>query len=82
MVINPIVGVYIPILRIPIKGGIISIPNIATFDHGTYAHMYVERSMCDTKSQLGPKIESHEFCSSEIDTIFGEPSLFSQQKTC
>ena len=26
MVINPIVGVYIPILRIPIKGGM-SIPN-------------------------------------------------------
>ena len=36
MVINPIVGVYIPIIRIPIKGGMI-IPNIATFDHGTYA---------------------------------------------
>ena len=34
MVINPIVGVYIPIIRIPIKGGM-TIPNIATFDHGT-----------------------------------------------
>ena len=34
MVINPIVGVYIPIIRIPIKGGM-AIPNIATFDHGT-----------------------------------------------
>ena len=34
-VINPIVGVYIPIKRIPIKGGM-TIPNIATFDHGTY----------------------------------------------
>ena len=33
--INPIVGVYIPIIRIPIKGGM-TIPNIATFDHGTY----------------------------------------------
>ena len=33
-VINPIVGVYIPIIRIPIKGGM-TIPNIATFDHGT-----------------------------------------------
>ena len=32
--INPIVGVYIPIIRIPIKGGM-TIPNIATFDHGT-----------------------------------------------
>ena len=29
MVINPIVGVYIPIIRIPIKGGM-TIPNIAT----------------------------------------------------
>ena len=35
MVINPIVGVYIPIIRIPIKGGM-TIPNIATFDHATY----------------------------------------------
>ena len=38
MVINPIVGVYIPIIRIPIKGGTggMTIPNIATFDHGTF----------------------------------------------
>ena len=35
MVINRIVGVYIPIIRILIKGGM-TIPNIATFDHGTY----------------------------------------------
>ena len=35
MVINQIVGVYISIKRIPIKGGM-TIPNIATFDHGTY----------------------------------------------
>ena len=33
--INPMVGVYIPIIRIPIKGGM-TIPNIATFDHGTH----------------------------------------------
>ena len=33
--INPIVGVYIPIIRIPIKGGM-TIPNIRSFDHGTY----------------------------------------------
>ncbi len=32
--INPIVGVYIPIIRIPINGGM-TIPNIATFHHGT-----------------------------------------------
>ena len=30
MVINPIVGVYIPIIRIPIKGGM-TIPHIAMF---------------------------------------------------
>ncbi len=35
MVINPIVGVYIPIIRIPIKG-VMTIPNISTFDRGTY----------------------------------------------
>ena len=35
MVRNPIVGVYITIIRIPIKGGM-TITNIATFDHGTY----------------------------------------------
>ena len=35
MVINPIVRVYITIIRIPIKGGM-TIPNIATLDHGTY----------------------------------------------
>ncbi len=46
MVINPIVGVYIPIIRIPIKGGM-TIPNIATFDHGTDAAI----SKSDTKSQ-------------------------------
>ena len=39
MVINPIVGVYIPIIRIPIKGWM-TIPNIATFDHGTYMFNY------------------------------------------
>ena len=39
MGINPIVGVYIPIIRIPIKGGM-TIRNIATFDHGTYIYIY------------------------------------------
>ncbi len=29
------IGVYIPIIRIPITGGM-TIPNLATFDHGTY----------------------------------------------
>ena len=45
MVINPIVGEYIPIIRIPIKGGI-TIPNIATFDHGTYALCMVYLLRC------------------------------------
>ncbi len=34
MVINPIVGVYIPIKRIPIKDGM-TIPNIGSLDPGT-----------------------------------------------
>ena len=39
MVINPIVGVYIPIIRIPTKGGM-TILNIATFDPGSYNIYY------------------------------------------
>ena len=35
MVINPIVGVCIPIVRIPIKGGV-TIPNMRSLDPGTY----------------------------------------------
>ena len=46
MVINPIVGVCIPIIRIPIKGGM-TIPNIATFDHGTYG-IYDHICQCTT----------------------------------
>ena len=33
--INPIVGVYIPIIAIPIKGEM-TIPNIGSLDPGTY----------------------------------------------
>ena len=33
--LNPIIGFFIPIIRIPIKGGM-TIPNIVTFDHGTH----------------------------------------------
>ena len=43
MVINPIVGVYMPMIRIPIKGWM-TIPNIATFDHGTYVYIFADRS--------------------------------------
>ena len=34
MVINPIVGVYIPIIRIPIIGGM-TIPNTTSLDPGS-----------------------------------------------
>ena len=40
MVINPIVGVYIPMIRIPIKRWDDHPQNNATFDHGTYASKY------------------------------------------
>ena len=33
--INPIVGVYIPIIKIPIKGEM-TIPNIGSLDPGTF----------------------------------------------
>ena len=38
MVINPLVGVYIPIIRIPsLKVGLFTSPQQnATFDHGTF----------------------------------------------
>ena len=45
--INPIVGVYIPIIRIPIKGGRFPIPNIATTL--TVAHIY-----CGEADSLNP----------------------------
>ena len=37
--LNPIVGVYIPIKRIPIKGGM-TIPNTTSLDPGTYIYIY------------------------------------------
>ena len=51
MVINPIGGVYIPIIRIPIKGGM-TIPNIATFDHGTYDHDLLSEKLGDESEVL------------------------------
>ena len=39
MVINPIVGVYIPIIRIPIKGWM-TIPNTRSLDPGTYLILF------------------------------------------
>ena len=38
MVINPTVGVYIPIIRISTKCGM-TIPNIGSLDPGTYGHL-------------------------------------------
>ena len=46
MVINPIVGVYIPVIRIPIKGGM-AIPNMATFDHGTSVNNKFQKNLGD-----------------------------------
>ena len=47
MVINPIIGFYIPIIRIPIKGGM-TIPNIATFDHGTFGAPQMQKKTAST----------------------------------
>ena len=52
MVINPIVGVYIPIIRIPIKGGM-TIPNIATFDRGTYRFFEIEYDNKHQQAHIG-----------------------------
>ena len=51
MVINPRIEFYIPIIRIPIKGGI-TIPNIATFDHGTYS-LWTNRRRHDSLGLFG-----------------------------
>ena len=46
MVINPIVGVYIPIIRIPIKKNQNNHPQQnATFDHGTYITLQIQAEM-------------------------------------
>ncbi len=42
MVINPRVGVYIPIIRISIKGEM-TIPNIGSLDPGTYIKSNLEK---------------------------------------
>ena len=50
---DPIVGVYIPIIRIPIKGGM-TIPNIGTFDHGTYVFegFFYQSCITHTKEKI------------------------------
>ena len=44
MIINLIVGVYISIIRIPIKGGM-TIPNTRSLDPGSYA-LCIHREKC------------------------------------
>ena len=42
MVINPTIGFYIPIIRIPIKGGM-TIPNTRSLDPGSYVDVGDEK---------------------------------------
>ena len=51
MVIKPIVGVYIPIIRLPIKGGM-TIPNIGSLDPGTVGGLF-EPILVKNVGQLG-----------------------------
>ena len=67
MVINPIVGVYIPIVRIPIKGGM-TIPNIATFDPGTHVlhkkrSCTIQRKKLSIKKSKDERFEESDVCS-------------------
>ena len=61
MVINPIVGVYIPIIRIPIQGGM-TIPNIATFDRGTCVLWPVFPGLQTTDFRTKKGGEMHPLC--------------------
>ena len=47
-------GLYIPIKRIPIKGGRSPIPNIATFDHGTYGQRCYVGPVTRPGSEINP----------------------------
>ena len=67
MVINPILGVYMPIIRIPIKGGM-TIPNIATFDPGT--HMTLCRKFQNSH------VIVHTHCSRQLSRINTPPSPY------
>ena len=65
--INPIVGVYIPIIRIPLKGGM-TIPNIATFDHVTHnsikfgVRKKTTHFLRPFKRVLSPRVSCVELC--------------------
>ena len=52
MVIIPILGVYIPIIRIPIEGEM-TIPNIGSLDPGRYIHTLFENPMDDQLEFVG-----------------------------
>ncbi len=69
MVINPIVRVYIPIIRIPIKGGRSPIPNTMSLDPVTYIY----------STWKGPeKIEnSHRFDSMTLLVSWGDADIIS-----
>ena len=54
--LNPIIGFYIPIIRIPIKSGM-TIPNIATFDHGTYNTFIDSLNLCHHEWGI-PKLQA------------------------
>ena len=54
MVITPIVEVYIPIIRIPIKGGM-TIPNIGSLDPGTDRLLFEENNSISTWMGIQPK---------------------------
>ena len=53
MVINPIVGVYIPIIRIPvIKGGRSPIPNATSLDPGSYVIVDCRRNLAKDLARM------------------------------
>ena len=69
MVINPIVGVYKPIIRIPIKGGM-TIPNTMSLDTGTHD----QRASCTAQKMIWKGASFHQRL--EVSTfIFDLPSL-------
>ena len=73
MVINPILGIYIPIrIGFPIKGGM-TIPNIHKLDPSTYANRGGRRSLMQVQIRLGFDM----FCKSHFLTIDYRP----QRKT-
>ena len=70
MVINLIIGAYIPIIRIPIKGGM-TIPNIATFDHGTHVFLsWISRNGWHSGED---EMDKHQFTDLDPDFFANHP---------